>query len=158
MKVYEGQGSLLGRVDKAQKKNGQRGSDFQNIIDQIRSPLEKEGMMVKDLNSPPPLNGVQILHGLDRIEVSSDENNKADIINNLKETMDLVEFYVKKLADMSLPASGLTVLVDHLEGRLESINSMGFDQGIPEKLRTIISDMQVTIGSEITKFKRGDYI
>lgn len=158
MKIYEGQGSLLSGVEKAKKKSGHQGGDFQNIMDQIRSPLEKEGTMVKDLNRPPLLNNIQILHGLDRIEASSNKNNKQDMINILKETMDLVDFYAEKLVDPSMPSSGLTVLVDHLEGRLERINSIVLDREIPEKLRTIISDMQITIGSEITKFKRGDYL
>jgi hypothetical protein len=37
------------------------------------------------------------------------------------------------------------------------LRRMEVDPGLPEKLKPIVSDLGLTIGKEVAKFKRGDY-
>ena len=79
------------------------------------------------------------------------------LVDELLETLDLVDFYSSKLADSSISSSGLTPLINHLEDRMEGLKGMESAPETSEKLRSVISDMVITIGAEVAKFKRGDY-
>ena len=84
--------------------------------------------------------------------------DRGQVIGALGETLDLVDFYASKLGDSSLPASGLTPLIDHLEDRLKMLEDMESAAEIPEKMSSVLSDLKITIGTEIAKFRRGDYL
>ena len=75
----------------------------------------------------------------------------------IEQTLDLVGFYAEKLGDPSFSAQGLTPLVDHLEERMEFLRSVESRPGLPDRVRPIISGLTLTIGTEVAKFRRGDY-
>ena len=79
------------------------------------------------------------------------------VIGLLEETLDLVDFYAGKLGDPASPVRGLGPLVEHLEERLEGLKGIQSTPGVPEGLQPILSDLALTLGTEIAKFKRGDY-
>ena len=109
------------------------------------------------MNSGQIARGVGILTGIDNVGGQFDIPDKRKMIDALQETLDLVDFYAGKLGDSSKDVTGLEPLIGHLEDRLETLRQMGSAPGIPEKLSPVISDMTITIGAEIERFKRGDY-
>jgi hypothetical protein len=156
MKVYEGQGSIIQQANTTLKNKNNDGSDFQKIMDEMNSGIENKGITPGQL--PPVDNGIQIIHGIEKINGDSDLSAKEKIVNDLQNTLDMVDFYSKKLADSSMSVSDLDPLVSHLEDRMGTLKDLESSSDTPEKVRPVISDMVITIGAEIAKFRRGDYI
>ena len=158
MKIHEGQGPLIPPNSKIGPKKGSEVNDFQKIMDQTRLPIEgKEAITGKEVFGPVP-DGVQIIQGTNRTNEPVNIPQKKQVLENIKETLDIVDFYAKKLGDTSLSATGLAPLVGHLEDRLDMLKELASSPRTPEKLRSVVSDMAISIGTEVAKFKRGDYV
>lgn len=158
MKIYGGQGLIYNQADKNDKKNVSEKNNFQSIMDQITSTtVNKENNISADIQMPA-IGGVGVIFKEEPIDSSSAIDNKQEVLGSLKDTLDLVDFYADKLSDSSLSADSLSPLVEQLEQRLDTLKDMESSTGMNDKLRTIISDVTNTIGVEIEKFKRGDYM
>ena len=157
MKIYEGQGSILQQTHKNMDKKGPKETGFKEIMDQTMLKTGKKGNIDPHRNLEPPLDGIRIHHGAGEIGEPFKMVEKQQVIGEIQQTLDIIDFYAAKLADSSLSISGITPLIGHLEDKMETLRSMESAAGMPEKLRPIISDMVITIGTEIAKFKRGDY-
>jgi hypothetical protein len=51
----------------------------------------------------------------------------------------------------------LSPLIGHLEEKMEALSHLESNPDFPGSLRPVVSDLLVTVGTEIAKFKRGDY-
>ena len=157
MKINESQRILIEQQGKVNKNvNSGTGASFQEVMDQMTSNRETDKALPLNINpvqiidrpvSIVPVNGLE-----------SEANEKDILLNSLKDTLDLIDFYAGKLADDSFPAENLSTLVDQLDDRLTAIKGMSSVEGMPEKLKPVISDIAVTIGSEIERYRRGDYV
>jgi hypothetical protein len=155
MKIYENQRVLLEQQGKINKNKNTDAGSFQKIMDNLTSSTETNKTL------PVNINPVQIIDGPAGtlpINVISGTSEKDLLLDSLKDTLNLVDFYAGKLADESFPAEDLSSLVDQLDERLASIKDMSTKEGVPDKLKPVISDVAVTIGTEIERFRRGDYI
>jgi hypothetical protein len=157
MKVYEGQGPLFHQTNNCINKKGEKGSDFQKIMEELNSKPDPSRVNPGKENIVPLEGGVQILYGVENTVGSQNSAKELPLVAELQETLDLIDFYSSKLADSSISSSGLSPLINHLEERLEGLRGMESTPETSEKLRSIISDMVITIGAEVAKFKRGDY-
>jgi hypothetical protein len=155
MKINESHRALLEQQGKINKNRNTDSDSFQHIMDKMTSSAEINKTL------PVNINPVQIIDGsagVLPINGSAVSTEKNQILDSLKETLDLVDFYTGKLADDSFPAENLSSLIDQLDERLATIKDMSSMEGVPEKLKPIISDVAVTIGTEVERFRRGDYI
>ena len=155
MKINESQRLLLEQHGKINKNKKTDAGSFQKIMDQMTSSAETNKTL------PVNINPVQIIDGAAGalpVNGSIGPAEKDLLLNSLKETLDLIDFYAGKLGDISFPADNLSSLVDQLDNRLASIKDMSSMEGVPEQLKPVISDVAVTIGTEIERFRRGDYI
>ena len=119
------------------------------------------GSMETNKTLPLNINPVQIIDqpiSITQINESTESSQKGQLLDSIKDTLDLIDFYAGKLSDESFPTENLSSLVDQLDERLGSIKEMSSMEGIPEKLKPVISDVAVTIGTEIERYRRGDYI
>lgn len=158
MKVYEGQGPVLPQIKKKINKDGTGGNDFKKIMDEIGFQAEKKEGIHLHKNLEPVADGVHIIHGADKIQDPSKIVEKNMVLEELRQTLDIVDFYAAKLADSSFSIREMTPLISHLEERMENLRSMELTPDLPGKLRPIISDTVITVGTEIARFKRGDYL
>ena len=157
MKVYEGQGPILQHIKKHTNPKKSTDSDFQKIMDQIRVQSEKTDKSPPKEGIEPVVNGIQMVRDPGLNNGSPVSTEKSHLIGTLRETLDMVDFYAAKLGDSSMPITDLAPLIGHLESRIDVLRDMGSVERLPERLKTVISDTAITIGSEIAKFKRGDY-
>jgi len=157
MKIYEGQSPVFQESGNKQNNKGVNGSEFQKVMDQVAPAPGKTDAVSGNEGLGVVANGIQIVNGLDQVKGADFSNRKIQILDELQDTLDLVDFYANKLGDSSVSANGLSPLLGHLEERMEGLRNTGASPETPEKLKSIISDMTITIGSEIEKFKRGDY-
>ena len=157
MKIYEHQGPVkLQGESKKLRPSGEPEKDFQKVIEQMKEAgkMTNSSAKVDAALRPAVLNRI---NGVEIVQPANYVPNKANLIDALKESLDLLDFYADKLADGSLPADGMQPLVDHLDERLTTLMRMEVDPGLPEKLKPIVSDLGLAIGKEVAKFKRGDY-
>jgi hypothetical protein len=155
MKINESQRALLEQQGKINKNRNTDADSFQQIMDKMTSSAETNKTL------PVNINPVQIIDGpagVLPINGSVESTEKNLLLDSLKETLDLVDFYAGKLADESFPIENLSSLVEQLDERLASIKDISSMEGVPENLKPVISDVAVTIGTEIERFRRGDYV
>jgi hypothetical protein len=157
MKVHEGQGPVSQQITKHTNQKSSKTGDFQSIMEQIGVQSDKMERITAKEGVGPIVGGVQILHGVENKNESMNMARKRQIMGSLLETLDMVDFYASRLADASMPATDLNPLINHLEDRLDTLRHMESAQEVPEQLKSVISDMSITIGAEIARFKRGDY-
>ena len=154
MKIYERQELILNQTEKKDRKDISEKNNFKNIIEGIYSAsVARETSTPADNVQMPVIGGVEIISKEEPIT-----NDKEEILKGLEDTLDLVDFYADKLADSSLSAENLSPLVEQLEQRLDILKDMESSGEMNERLKTIISDVTTTMGMEIEKFRRGDYI
>ena len=156
MKIYEIQGPILKQAKEKLNKKGPGEGDFKKIMDQTLQMPEK-GKGPDHLISGTPAGGVHMIHGLEKIQNPVENIDREQVVSTIQQTLDLVDFYAGKLSDPSLSADGITPLVSHLEEKMEALRGVESVPGLPQKLRPIISDLVLTITTEVEKFKRGDY-
>lgn len=157
MKICEGQRPLLQpNTNNATGKVGQEGG-FQEIMEKKMSGSGDSESLGLSRNADPVVNAIQIPGGVEIIQKPSGSCHTAPIIEEIRKTLDLIEFYAEKLRDSSLSIEGLDPLVDHLGERLDSLRGLESASGLPGELKSILSDVVLTMGTEIARFKRGDY-
>ncbi|MEW6667456.1 MAG: hypothetical protein AB1512_19805 [Thermodesulfobacteriota bacterium] len=158
MKVYEGQGMTLHET--LRKKRAQEAplGDFQGILDQMKSQQDGESAPAnKGRLDPVPPGGIQILGGVGDMDTARDGGLRNQALQDLEGALDLVDFYATRLADRSLSVRDLESLVGHLEERVERLRSLQTAAGLPDGLKSLLSETTLTIGLEVAKFRRGDY-
>jgi len=157
MKVYENQGPAQLQASKSlDKKKGVDG-EFQKIMDQMELQTDKQAPLQKPGEPGPIVDGIQIIREPEKIGEATISHGREQVAEELQQVLDLVDFYAAKLADSSQPVRGMSPLVNHLEERVKTLENLAQDAGLPQKLGDILSDTVITIGTEIAKFKRGDY-
>lgn len=155
MKINEGKGIILSR-DRTETRPGKSlDGEFQKIMEQVARAGDNPKAVEPNIIDPL-LNGIKI-SPVNQIDNQSHPTERQLVINELQETMDLVDFYAAKLADPSRPLSTIDPLIGHLEQRMENLKAMESTPGLPDKLKPIVSDMVITIGAEITRYKSGNY-
>ncbi len=155
MRIDEGQRINIeqqGRINKS--RNSEAGS-FQQIMEQLTSRPETGRSLPLNINPVQIINGPA---GIIPVNGQPDSTEKTMLLDTLKGTLDLIDFYAGRLSDTSLPAEDLTSLVDKLDEKLSDIKGLSSMEGIPDRLKPVISDIAVTMGTEIERFRRGDYL
>jgi len=158
MKIYEQQGLTFNPIDKQNKKSGVEKSDFQSIMDGITSSTTAKESAASSAVQTPAIGGLDMIYNTASIHAGGEAGAREQILTSIKDTLDLVDYYSRKLADTSLPSDRLSPLVEQLEQSMDSLKDLGEAAGADEKLKSIITDVTGTVGVEIEKFKRGDYI
>ncbi|MBN1102061.1 MAG: hypothetical protein JXL84_01465 [Deltaproteobacteria bacterium] len=157
MKVYEGQGVIPNPMVKkgAPKSSGER--EFQRIMDQML-PAGEDGnaIGIKGSRELVP-EGIQFIGGLEGIHEASGAVKRGQVLEELEQSLDLVDFYAAKLADRSLSVADLEDLVAHMEERVAALRDLESTPGLPERLKGILSETMLTVGTEVARFRRGDY-
>src|SRR5512145_1171178 len=122
MRIDEGQRILLEQQGKVNKNKNDDAGSFQQIMEQLTARPETGRSL------PLNINPVQIIDGSTGIipvnQAVSGSNEKTMILDSLKDTLDMIDFYAGKLADTSLPVEDLASLVDQLDEKLADIKGM----------------------------------
>lgn len=158
MKIFETNGSIIEQIQKATPAKGDTGNDFKNVMDQMMQDEDKAAPpgMPKGIPEIIP-DGIKFVENAGGVHGQADITGKDRIVKELEEALNVIDVYVSKLDDSSIDASGLSPLVDHLEGRLDSLKFIESSGEVPEQLKSIVSELTLTLSTEIAKFRRGDY-
>jgi len=137
--------------------NAQEGGSFQKVLEDAAGQGPGKGQAVTGPESMPPPGGVQIVSGPEEIKGSYPYEKQQQLLRDIGETLDSVDFYAASLKNGTLSTSDMRPLVEHLEVRLEGLRALEQDPNLPGGLKNIVSDLAVTLGTEVAKFGRGDY-
>lgn len=138
-------------------KTGSSGESFQRIMEQVTYPEGNKGVCVGGPGAVLPGQGVEITPGVGKAGPSQARAQQAQLLRAIEETLDTVDAYAAVLRNGALSTSDMKPLVEDLESRLEGLRQVETDPELPEGLRTVVSDLSLTIGTEMAKFGRGDY-
>jgi len=157
MKVNETSGHIQGPPVRKNRPGGGGDGTFQEIMDQVSRQGSTAPGSPSLPASVPVFDGVQILPGAGGVDASPATAARERVLQEIRDTLDVVDRYAAHLGNPSLSASDLRPLAEHLEGRLGGLRRMEADSELPGTLRSVVSDLAVTISAEMAKFGRGDY-
>jgi hypothetical protein len=156
MKITDAQqGQVPGPVDGKSTRRSDEGG-FQKVMEQV-AQKDRGGTGAPGAAGAPPPDGVQIVPGLERVDGVQSGGPKEMLLTEIRETLDVIDHYAADLGNRNLSTAEMRPLVEHLEGRLEGLRRMEKDGELPETVRNVVSDLVITIGTEVAKFGRGDY-
>ena len=158
MKVYEGKGPAA--IVPLQKKGtkGLEGNDFKKILDDTNQKIEGNEKPAIPIDPGLPPNGVQIVHNATNVAGSEQSMNKREILETIRDTLDMLDFYATKMSDLSFQAGDLAPMIEHLRDHAVYLDELGSAPGLPKGLEPIIKDLSLTIGTEVARYDRGDYV
>ncbi|RJR33547.1 MAG: hypothetical protein C4576_27925 [Desulfobacteraceae bacterium] len=157
MKVYENPGLILNQIRKQNTVKDQGESSFRQVMEDVGLEKELQGKGQGQSASGIIPEGVQIISRTGSTQSSEKGFQKEEILRNLEQTFDLIDFYAGRLADPSFQTGEMEPLIENLEERLAGFQTLQSEQELPEQLNTILSDVILTLGKETARFRRGDY-
>jgi hypothetical protein len=158
MKIIEGTGSTILQPKKNQPKTESGGGDFSKIMDQVKSPdgrNAKPASMALEPGFPP--GGIQMATSAMEISKAIATGEADETAVALEKTIDLLDFYAAKLGDTTLELTEISPMIEHLEDRLVRLEEMRASPSLPDSLKTLLTETITVMGTEIAKFRRGDY-
>ena len=158
MKIYESQGQNLVNNPKNVDKKSLANNEFQKMMDNLLTSSGKE--ITENINKPAEIimQGIHITSDISGVQNTTVMTGKEQALETLKQTLDLVDFYVSKLSDTSIPSKEMAPIIENLEEKISTLNHFELNPLTPDKLKPVLKDVSITIGTEIAKFKRGDYL
>jgi hypothetical protein len=157
MKVTDTQqGQLPGPASGKGTRRSEEGG-FQKVMEQVSQQERPGGTGVQRAAGAPVPDGVQIIPGLEKTNEVGTGGAREMVLAEIRETLDMIDHYAADLGNTDLSPAAMKPLVDHLEGRMEGLRAMEQDTELPEAVRSVVSDLVITIGTEVAKFGRGDY-
>ncbi len=159
MKVNETQHGQIQDTSIRRRQPAEEGAEsFQEIMNRMSGHGPVGQPSVPGPGPVPVLDGVQIVAGSGRVDdPSSPALAKERVLQEIRDTLDMIDRYAMDLGNPSLSTAEMKPLVEHLEARMAGLRRMEADPAMPEALRNVVSDLAVTIGMEAAKFGRGDY-
>jgi hypothetical protein len=147
-RVYEGP---------VQKTAGDvKGGEFRAVMDEVLGRAAAAEAPQTKMGAVSP-GAVELVQGTDPIRSGQRPPGPRDLIFGLEGALDAVAFYTRKLADPAFPVRNLAPVLDHLEETVGTLNRLGAHAELPAGLRDVLSEVTITVGTEIARFRRGDY-
>ena len=158
MKIFEGAGSIVPQPHKKQPKTESGNEDFKKVMDQARGQDEQNANPVRTTSGPNlPPGGIQMTPAAPDISEATTVAEGRERVITLEQTLDLLDFYADKLGDPTLRVTEISPMIDHLEDRLLRLEEMTSSTVLPDSLKTLLDETMTVMGTEIAKFRRGDY-
>ena len=157
MKVDEGLGPHLQEAHHKADKKGAKQGEFDKVMNQVISRSDRDQEISSQKCPTPITQGVVIGEGVMEVKDVATATAKQQVLEGIREALDIVDFYAAKLADASQPIATMSPLIGHLREKMEGLQGLVSQPGVPERLKPLISDTVLAIGTEIAKFERGDY-
>ncbi len=151
MKIVGTQSPHVTGGQKQTKKTTEGSGDFKKLMDQAM--YKDRASTVQD----PKIIGGPIVEGIKPLVPTQLEPVKS-AIGEIEKMLDRLDFYAEKLADESIRSHDLSPLLADMESGIKGLEEIRQNPNMPSELNDIVSDLLSTIGAEIEKFRRGDYL
>jgi hypothetical protein len=156
MKIIEG--PIIPQSQKKQPKTESGDGDFRKLMDQAVGQAGQNPKPASTAFGPDfPPDGIQMTASASDISKPTTVDEVRERLVTLEKTLDLLDFYANKLADTNLQLRELSPMIDHLEDRLVRLEEMTSSTALPDSLKALFDETMTVMGTEIAKFRRGDY-
>ena len=158
MKISEGAGPIIPQSQKKKPKTESGDGDFRKLMDQAVGQPGKNPKPAGTAFGPEfPPDGIQMTASSKDISKPTTVDEVRERLVTLEKTLDLLDFYADKLGDPTLQLKELSPMIDHLENRFVHLEEMNSSMALPDSLKTLFDETMTVMGTEIAKFRRGDY-
>lgn len=158
MKISDTNGSVMRGLNgpNVGKSKG-KSSAFRDVMNQIMD--QGGGKSAEPSPAGPAASSLNVTPGqvIGKVEGQFGISSGTTVMKEVESALDLAEFYSKKLGDPALSAASLEPLVDHLEEKMASIRFHKDHGELNQEVKAIISDLDLVVGTEVARFRRGDY-
>jgi hypothetical protein len=157
MKISDTRGSLLTEINGQKGRNSKANGTFQKVMSetlQRETGKSAQPLSVNSLEFSSDIRPAQMIRG---VEAPDGIFPGTQVMRELQSTLDLAGFYTTKLGDPAIKTPSLEPLVSHLEEKLEGLRSLKEEAGLDEELKGIVSELDLALGTEVARFRRGDY-
>ncbi len=130
---------------------------FQNIMNQVLDQQEEKSAESARASAPKAVSNTLPASLVGHIDGKNTSAFCEQVMKEVQSALDLAGFYSNKLGNPSVSADSLEPLVGHLEEKMNDLRFLKEQGNIDQDLKTIVSELDVAVGSEVARFRRGDY-
>ena len=157
MKISDATGSLLPEMIGHKGEKSKANGTFQKVMSEA---MEQQGgktaqsLSVNPAELSPDISPAQMIRG---VEGQNGIPSGTQVMKELQGALDLAGFYTEKLSDPAIKTASLEPLVTHLEKKMEGLRLFKEQGNTDEELKGILSELDLALGTEVARFRRGDY-
>jgi hypothetical protein len=158
MKIHDMEGLRLPEKIGSQSGSAKPKGDFQEVMNQAITRNTADDVKKPSVNSvlvPEMLLNVQSARTVGS-EAGADTSGQK-VVRAVEGALEMAGHYAGKLADPAVKTEALEPLLAHLEERLHGLSVLQTEGTVDGALKKIISDLNISLTTEIAKFRRGDY-
>ena len=157
MKISDTQASMFSEMSTRKSGKSKADGSFQKVMNEVMEQQDEKAARPDSTNSPefrPDISPTQMIR---EIGGQNDSLSGTQVMKELESVLDLAGFYSRKLGDPAVKTASLEPLITHLEGKMEGLRSLKEHGSMDDKLKSIVSELDLTLGTEVARFRRGDY-
>jgi hypothetical protein len=157
MKISDTQASMLSEMSTQKSGKSKADGSFQKVMNEVMEQQDEKAARPDSANSPEFPQDISPTQMIRDIGGQNDSLSGTQVMKELENILDLAGFYSRKLGDPAIKTASLEPLITHLEGKMEGLRSLKENGSMDDKLKSIVSDLDLTLGTEVARFRRGDY-
>jgi hypothetical protein len=157
MKISDANGSMMPGINGTRAEKSKTKGAFQEVMSQAMEQRDGKTAEPASMNSPGASSIIAPAQLIRDIEGQNPIPSGAQVMKEVESMLDLTGFYTKKLEDSSIKTASLEPLVTHLEEKMEGLRDLKNNGNIDKELKGIVSELDLAVGTEVAKFRRGDY-
>ncbi|MBW2093616.1 MAG: hypothetical protein JRI80_01890 [Deltaproteobacteria bacterium] len=157
MKISDANGSMMPGINGPRAGKSKAKGAFQEVMSQVmeqRDGKTAEPASVNTAGASPNIAPTQLIRN---VEGQNSIPSGAQVMKEVESALDLAGFYTKKLENPAIKAASLEPLVTHLEEKMEGLRFLKDQGNIDEELKKIVFELDLAVGTEVARFRRGDY-
>jgi hypothetical protein len=157
MKIPDTKGSVFSEMSIQKGGKSKANGSFRKVMNEVMEQQDGKTARPHSVNSPEFPQNICPTQVIRDIGKQNDSLSGTQVTKELENVLDLAGFYSKKLGDPAVKTASLEPLVTHLEGKMEGLRLLREQGNMDEKLKSIVSELDLALGTEVARFKRGDY-
>jgi hypothetical protein len=157
MKISDINSTMVHRGIGHRTEKNKNKDTFQNIMNQVLDQQEEKSVESARANAPGAVSNTLPASLVGHIDGKNGSASCEQVMKEVQSALDLADFYSDKLGNRSVSAASLEPLVGHLEEKMNGLRFLKEQGNIDQDLKTIVSELDIAVGSEVARFRRGDY-
>jgi len=157
MKISDTNGSMMPGINGPRAGKSKVKGAFQEVMSQVMEQRDGKTAEPASVNSPGASSNITPAQLIRDIEGRNGIPSGVQVVKEVESALDLAGFYAKKLEDPAIKTASLEPLVAHLEEKMDGLRFLKDHGNMDQELKTIVSELDLTVGTEVARFRRGDY-
>lgn len=157
MKISDVSGPLLPEMNGQKTAKSKTNGTFRKVMGEIIQEQEGNATRACSPHSVQPSANISPARVIQGVNVKQDIQPEARVMKEVESALNLADFYAAKLGDPDVGTASLEPLVTYLEEKLEGLRFLKKQGNMDQRLKGIISELDIAFSTEVARFRRGDY-